>query len=169
MGEIEIRPLTEADVPAFVALRRQGLAAEPMAFGASLEDDVTNRPDDIVRGLARAPEMVTWVAVDDGVLVGCIGVARESKTKMRHKAGVFGTYVDPRARRRGVAQRLVETAIAHARSIGVTHLHLVVSAGTPEPERLYRRMGFVRWGTEPEALLIDGRALDDHHMVLRLG
>jgi GNAT superfamily N-acetyltransferase len=168
MPEIAIRPLVEADVPAYVVLRRQGLAAEPMAFGASLEDDVTNRPDEIVRGLARAPDLVTFVAVQGDALVGCVGVGREGKTKMRHKATVFGTYVDPRVRRQGVAQRLLEAAIAHARGLGVSHLHLVVSAGTPEPERLYVRLGFVRWGIEPAALMIDGRALDDHHMVLRL-
>jgi ribosomal protein S18 acetylase RimI-like enzyme len=168
MADIEIRPLVAADVPAFVALRRRGLAEEPLAFGASLDDDVTNRPDDIVRGLERAPEMVTFGAFDGGALVGLVGVMRESKQKMRHKASVVGTYVDRSARRRGIAQRLLATAIAHARAIGVTHLHLVVSAPTVDAERLYRRAGFERWGTEPEALFVDGRLHDDHHMLLRL-
>jgi ribosomal protein S18 acetylase RimI-like enzyme len=168
MADIEIRPLVAADVPAFVALRRRGLAEEPLAFGASLEDDVTNRPDDIVRGLERAPEMMTFGAFDGGALVGLVGVMREPKQKMRHKASVVGTYVDPSARRRGIAQRLLAAAIAHPRAIGVTHLHLVVSAPMAEAERLYRRAGFERWGTEPEALLVAGRLHDDHHMLLRL-
>lgn len=32
-------------------------------------------------------------------------------------------------------------------------------------QRLYESLGFVRFGTEPRSLCVDGRFYDEHHMV----
>ena len=34
--------------------------------------------------------------------------------------------------------------------------------------RLYERAGFVRWGTQRDALRYEGHVADEHHMALRI-
>ena len=163
-----IRALGPEDAEAYIALRRRGLAEEPLAFSASLGDDATNDLDGIRRRLAQAPEVVTFGAMRGDELVGIVRVVREAQEKLRHKAGIYGMYVAPEARRHGLARLLLQAAIDHARSTGVHVIHLSVSDSTPEARRVYERVGFVRWGTEPDALCFEGRYVDEHHMVLRL-
>ncbi len=55
-------------------------------------------------------------------------------------------WVDPRYRRRGVADVLVKTVIDWARSVRSTKLYLWVTDGNDGAERLYLRNGFVRTG-----------------------
>jgi GNAT superfamily N-acetyltransferase len=61
------------------------------------------------------------------------------------------------ARRRGVAERLMERAEAEARAEGKTLLVLDTVTGDPA-ERLYARLGWTRVGVIPDyALYPDGR------------
>jgi GNAT superfamily N-acetyltransferase len=168
MAEIQIRRLVPEDGPAYIALRRRGLVEQPMAFAASLEDDVTNRPADIGSGLGADSMTVTFGGFDGETLVGCVTLGRERQLKRRHRAWLVGVFVAPEARRRGCARRLLEAAIDHARGLGVSIVALSVSATTTEARRLYEQLGFACWGTEPDALCHDGRLADEHHMVLRL-
>lgn len=163
-----IRALTPADTDAMIALRRRGLADEPFAFAASLDDDFTNDVEAVQRALARWPDAVTFGAFHGAELVGLVGIGRETKRKMHHKASIYGMYVAPEARRHGLARALLQAAIDHARAEGVHVIQLTVAEPAAEARRVYERVGFVRWGTEPDALFIDGRFVDDHHMVLRM-
>jgi hypothetical protein len=45
---------------------------------------------------------------------------------------------------------------------------LGVSAQGEAAMSLYESLGFATWGTEPDALRIDGAAIAQHHMMLRL-
>jgi len=162
------RRLQAADATAFVALRRVALETEPLAFGASAEDDVG-----LVLESARAflgdheGQAVFW-HFDGADLVGAVGLLRASKVKQRHKATIWGMYVHPRARKKGVAQALLDAAIQHARGWGLDQVLLSVSEAAPAAKRLYERAGFRAWGQEPRALLWEGRFVDEHHLVLDL-
>ena len=69
------------------------------------------------------------------------------------------------ARGRGHGAALLAAAIQHARSlVGVSHLHLSVADTPVTARRLYERAGFLIWGTEPAALVVDGSTVDVHHM-----
>src|SRR5215216_5137253 len=108
-----IRPLGPEDADAFIALRRSGLIDTPLAFAASLDDDFTNDRETVRRGLSGAPERVTFGAFLAERLVGVVAIVREPREKMRHKAGIYGMYVAPEARRHGLARQLMQTAIDH--------------------------------------------------------
>jgi len=63
----------------------------------------------------------------------------------------------------------VEAAVEFAATLpGVTQVCLCVSERTPVAAGLYRKLGFVTWGVEPDALRIGGEPVADHHMTLRL-
>ena len=77
---------------------------------------------------------------------------------------LWGVYVHPDARRLGAATAVLQAAIAHARTC-VLQLHLSVTT-TGSALGLYRKLGFAIYGTEPRALRVGDRYLDEHLMVL---
>ena len=102
-------------------------------------------------------------------LVGMIGVVRGSRVKQRHRGIIWGMYVAPRARGRGLGRALLEAAIGHARQWpGVEQLHLSVSDTGVAAKHLYETAGFRSWGREPRSLQWNGQYVDDYQMVLDL-
>ena len=164
-----IRPLVGGDAEAFVELRRSALLDSPLSFGASPDDDLAATVESIRRQIPGAPDWVILGAFDGGALVGATGLVRDRHIKASHKVLVWGMYVSPEHRRRGIGAALMESAIRHARSLpGVDWLQLSVSSEAPAARRVYERAGFEEWGREPDALRHGGQSADEHHMALRL-
>ena len=108
-------------------------------------------------------------AFADGELVGMTGLVRDDRRKLRHRACIVAVYVRPAHRGRGVAGRMLDAAIRHARTLdGVEVLYLSTAGGNEPALRAYRSRGFVAWGTEPDALRCDGVAFDEVHLQVRL-
>lgn len=163
-----IRELRDTDADAYAELRRAALREAPLAFTASPADDLASSPDAVREQLRRAPDSVILGAFAPH-LVGAVGLYRDPHLKAAHKAHLWGMYVAPGQRRRGIATALLGAALRHARSLpGVSWVHLGVSAAAPDARRLYERAGFRVWGTEPDALRHEGRAVVEHHMALRI-
>lgn len=166
--EPSLRRLTEDDAAAYVELRARMLADAPFAFGASPGHDFMSSADTVREQIGRGDDSAIYGAFDHG-LVAAIGVYREDRPKTRHKMHVWGAYVVPAHRCRGLGRRLLDEAVEHARAVpGVTILHISVTDAAPAARRLYERAGFETWGSEPDALRHDGRAVTEHHMLLRL-
>jgi ribosomal protein S18 acetylase RimI-like enzyme len=166
---VEIRPLGATDVEAAVALRREALRDAPLAFAASPESDYGSDPEAVRARLAEAPDWLSLGAFDGDRLVGMAHVSRERAPKARHRANLFGMYVTPGHRRRGVAARLLAAAIDHARAQpGLAWLQLGVSETAPGARALYEAAGFVAWGEQPDALRDGGRRVAETHMALDL-
>lgn len=163
-----IRRLHEPDIDPLLALRREALAGEPSAFFSSPTTD-DGPYADLLRTTMRRPSTQAFFGAFDPDLAGMVGVVRAPREKEAHKAGLRGMYVRPAHRGRGLGTALLVAAVDFARSLpGVSHLHLSVSETAVPAVRLYERMGFVAWGTEPAALQVDGVFIAVHHMVLQL-
>ncbi len=166
-----VRSVAPDEAEAWRALRLRGLQECPRAFGGSHEEE-SARPVDLTRArlAAQAPDQaVVLGAYVDGALVGTIGVRREDGLKARHKAAVWGMYVAPEGRGRGIGGALLDAGIACARAMGgVTHMKLGVVVGQHAARALYTSRGFVPWGTEPASLCVDGVLVDDEFMTLAL-
>ena len=164
-----IRQLQPGDAEDFFVLRRRALEDVPLAFASSAGDDLVADVATARELLGRGPESVIFGAFDGETLVGCVGLYRDRHLKMAHKCHLWGLFVVPAARRRGLARRLVDATVAHARTLpGVSWVHLSVSSAAEGARRLYEVVGFRVWGTEPDALRDDGRSVVEHHMALRL-
>lgn len=163
-----VRTLTTDDVGAFVALRREALRDSPWAFAASEESDVGVNAELMTQRISE-PGQVIVGAFDGEKLIGIAGMVRNRHGKMAHRAGVWGVYVTPSARGRGVAEAILRHVIIVARTWpGLDSVSLQVSAGADSAKRLYQRLGFRQWGVEPAALMLDGKAFDEAHMLLTL-
>jgi RimJ/RimL family protein N-acetyltransferase len=155
----------------FWRLRLRALQDAPEAFSSSYEETVqTPLPDLVEQQRARiSTENVVFLAQEDSEFVGITGLYRETRLKTKHKGHIWGVYVLPEWRGRGIARVLMQRAIAYARGwAGLQLLHLSVTAGNTAALRLYESLGFVTWGTQPKALYVDGVYFDEHHMALHL-
>jgi RimJ/RimL family protein N-acetyltransferase len=163
-----IRLLREEDADAYAELRRQALLDTPLAFASSPDDDLISDPEAMREQLRRAPESIIVGAFHDH-LVGIVGLYRDQHRKCSHKAHLWGMYVTPAHRHRGLASELLRAVLQHAEAMpGVSWVHLSVSSAAPEAQKLYESAGFRPWGTEPDALRHDGRAVSELHMALHL-
>ncbi len=99
-------------------------------------------------------------AFSDGQVVGTVQVILAVPPNQPHRGEIAKLLVHRSARRRGVAQLLMEHAEAEARAAGKTLLNLDTVTGDPA-ERLYTRLGWRRVGVIPGyALYPDGRVCD---------
>lgn len=156
MTRVEIRPLGPGDAAAFRALRLCGLQECPEAFGSTYEEDARLPLDVVAERLKAAPPPAARVvlgAFEGDRLIGIVGCVQEAKVKARHKAVVWGMYVSPEARGRGVGRRLLERVIAEARGwAGVERLTLTVVERAHAARELYLAAGFQAFGREPDGL-----------------
>ena len=99
-------------------------------------------------------------AFAEGRLVGTVQVILALPPNQPHRAEIAKLLVHRSARKRGIAQMLMEHAEAEARAEGKTLLVLDTVTGA-DAERLYARLGWTRVGVIPGyALYPDGRPCD---------
>ncbi|MEQ8766195.1 MAG: N-acetyltransferase [Planctomycetota bacterium] len=162
-----VRELTPDDAEAFYRIRHEGLRDTPMAFAASPEDDRASSVEATRELLDAGPS--TIFGAFDPELVGVVGAVRNHHLKMAHKLHVWGVYVSPAGRGRGIGEALLRAVIAYAEEVpGIDWLQLSVSSTTPAAKRLYERVGFEVWGIEPDALRYAGESGDELHMARRV-
>jgi len=96
----------------------------------------------------------------NGDVVGTVQVVLALPPNQPHRAEIAKLLVRRSARRRGIAELLMEHAEAEARVEGKTLLVLDTVTGD-DAERLYERLGWTRVGVIPGyALYPDGRPCD---------
>jgi ribosomal protein S18 acetylase RimI-like enzyme len=84
----------------------------------------------------------TWVAIDDGLVVGFVNVVFDEAER---SGEIYMIAVDPAAQRRGIASALTELALHEMRLRGLT-LAIVATGGDPghAPARAtYTKAGFI--------------------------
>jgi GNAT superfamily N-acetyltransferase len=168
-AEANPRRLRPDDSEILMALRREALETDPLAFSASAADDRGLDVGFVRAALAAEQEQAVFGYFDGARLAGMVGVVRAAKAKQRHSADVWGMYVTPSARGKGAGRALLTAAIAYARRWrGVEQVHLSVSDSAAVARHLYEATGFRPWGHLPRALAWEGRFVGETHFVLVL-
>jgi ribosomal protein S18 acetylase RimI-like enzyme len=166
---MNIRLLTPADAAVFQRLRLAALLETPESFAASHAEEKDTPLDEVARRLASRPGHGVLGAFDGEALVGMVGLGSEARAKFAHKGIVWGMYVAPAARGRGLARELMLALVALARAgTGFAKLDLVADAQNAAAIALYESLGFVVWGHELDAVRVDGQPRADLHMALSL-
>src|SRR5215470_18567999 len=166
---MEVRFLTPDDAAEWLRLRVEALERNPEAFSASLEEYRSLNLEDVKKRLWSDEDAFVVGGFQDSRLIGMAGFYREKGPKSRHKGRVWGVYVTPEARSAGMGRRVMQALLRRINSIdGLDQVLLSVAATQMPAIRLYRSLGFESFGTEPRALRIGERYIDEQHMVLRL-
>jgi len=159
---VEIRHLNPADAGAFQTLRLSALRECPTTFASSYEEEREIPMLTVAERLAVRADRCVIGAFEGADLVGNVGLRREEKLKLAHKAFIWGMYVAPAFRRHGVGGRLLGQALAQAASMpGVRQINLGVNAANAPAIALYEALGFEPFGLERGFMLIDGVPHDE--------
>lgn len=138
---VRVERVGPADWARWQAVRLRALAEAPAAFSSSRAREAGFGEHDWRQRMAGGTRLV---AVLDGADVGLAGVHLADGPD---EPQVFGMWVDPAWRGRGVGGRLVAALLDWARADGHAHVRLWVVADNDPARALYQRAGFVN---EPE-------------------
>ncbi|WP_432993863.1 GNAT family N-acetyltransferase [Dactylosporangium sp. CA-233914] len=135
-----VRRLGPDDWETWRDVRLAALADAPRAFGSSLEREQTYTDADW-RARLEPSRGLKATAVDVGA-VGVVGVWMPED----RPAELFGMWVHPSHRGRGVGDLLITEALAWTRSAGLSRLDLWVVGDNAAAQKLYLRNGFTMTG-----------------------
>jgi GNAT superfamily N-acetyltransferase len=146
---VVIRRLAEGDGDLLREVPLRALADAPFAFSSRLERE-REYGSEFWAGRVAESELgvsgVVFVAVDGlrslGMAGGLFGAGQ------REFATLWGVWVDPNERRRGLGRELVEAVAGWARDSGAQDLRLALTDCEPSKPAasLYRGLGFVETG-----------------------
>ena len=137
-------------------LRLAALRSDPGAFGSSFERE-------------EAYEPLHWEMLAGGpgaVFVGGDWDGMAGVYLQQQEPRLWGMWVAPSARGRGLGRALAEAVTGWARDRSFARLRLGVTAAAPEAARLYERLGFAATGTVTP--LPSDQSLCEHELALEL-
>lgn len=167
-----IERITADRFPVWWAIRLRALRDHPDAFGQPIDEAMrlsAAEAMDQFRTRWDSGDNRTFGAFDrGGAPLGMTGVVREIRPRNRHRMSIWGVYVVPEARGRGISSALLDRALAHVRNTpGVLQVHITAASHNTVAIRAYERAGFIRVGRLPRVdLFPDGTTIDDDLMVL---
>ena len=165
-----VRVLGPPDAAAFRAQRIRALREHPDAFGRAPEEvDSVEVWTERLRGYGLSDLDFLLGAFDTDSLVGAVGCHRDHGAKQRHIAYVWGMYVAPEQRGRGLGRRLLLAALERIRTWpDVEQVWLDVTIGNAAARALYASCGFRSIAVKPRVLKVGDHYHDEELMALEL-
>jgi RimJ/RimL family protein N-acetyltransferase len=158
---MSVRVLVGADAREFQRLRLEGLQQCPTAFASHYEEERDTGIEAVATQLEPTEDRVVCGAYFDTSLVGILGMDREGRRNLRHKALLWGMYVTPSFRGKGVWRDLLNLVLRHAEAMpGLRQINLWVNPENESAVALYRSSGFEPVGSERAFLPVDGTPQD---------
>lgn len=159
------RELNLSDFDQFVALRKEALVSYPESFSASEQEEVTSRKDFFETALQHSLHFI-FGAFEGEKLLGMAIFLREKKFKIRHKGEIVSTYVKQEYHGQRIGLNLMKHVLEKAfQQPGLQQINLVVNSQRPSAIALYKKLGFVQYGLEINAICVEGKMYDAIHMV----
>ncbi|MEP7015445.1 MAG: N-acetyltransferase family protein [Verrucomicrobiota bacterium] len=156
-AKIKIRDAVDVDLPAIIDIYNAAIATRIST--AQLEPVTIEKRHGWLR--EHTPDRHPfWVAETDGRVAGWLTFKTFLPRSAYRGTAELSVYVDGKFRRRGIATRLLEQAIAQASSLGIRALVGLVFAHNEPSLRLFEQLGFARWGLLPGIARIDGVSRD---------
>ena len=171
LSHMQLLRLDPSHASDYRALMLNAYAQHPEAFTSSVNERATLPLSWWQARLAPGddPTELVFGCVLGQELAGVAGLAFDRRDKVRHKASLFGMFVRTQHRQMGIGSRLVEHALAYARTrSGVLLVQLTVTQGNHAAQSLYERHGFVSYGREPMAVALESGYVNKLHMWCKL-
>lgn len=170
--EISIRRLTVTDADSYRSLRLRAVEEHPEAFIPYVEEESQRTPQEIADRFEKVWNKANNFilgAFNGSELIGMAGFYQYERQKLQHKGGVWGVYVRNELQGRGIGKLLIQSLVNEVRKLeAVKQIMLSVSANNNGAKRLYDSFGFQVYGTEPRAVCVYGKYIDEEHRVLIL-
>jgi RimJ/RimL family protein N-acetyltransferase len=165
-----IRRLMKGDAPTFWRFRLLALQSEPIGFAESTaEHEALGIAGTEARIEAGNAENFVMGAFEAGQLIGTAGFYREQKEKRRQIGWIWGVFVHPDHRQKGIGRALICSTVEQARAIpGLAAIHITAAITQAAARKMYVGLGFRLVGTVPGALYVDGKYYDEEMLALDL-
>jgi len=167
---MNIRVLHESDAQVYQELRLNSLKNNPEAFGSTYEREVKFSLETVGERLKPTQDKFVLGAFDvSGSLFGKVTFVRENSLKTAHKGNVYGMYVAPKMRGKGLGKSLLLELIRKARDCdSLERINLTVVSTNDSAKKLYMSVGFEVYGVERNALKFNGQYFDEDLMALNI-
>ncbi len=167
--DIHIRRLGIADADRFKGMRVDAAKESPASVKPTPEEELEKSIDDFRKKLGWDSHNFILGAFDGNQLVGIAGLRRERGNKIHHTAILWGIYVIPHYRARGIAKSLVKALLDIAGGIAeITQIKLCVHTRNEPARQLYTSSGFKSYGVERNVVRIGEESFDEELMMMTL-
>jgi len=154
-----IRPAEMRDLAALTRIYNAAIAARCNAYLEPLTE-AERRP---WLAAASHPDTPVFVWEEDGQAAGFCNLSGYRSGRGALSGVVeISYYVEDHFRRRGIARRLVEHALEHARAQGRTEALAILLGGNSPSIALLEALGFETWGRLPAVARFPGGDVRDH-------
>ncbi len=161
--------LTPRDVQAYRSLRLSSILESPGVAWASHAEESMLSLEQMQQRLTATPHQMVFGGFIDGQLVAIGGFKREAMSQVHHRGNIWGLYLSPTLRGKGLGRLMLSDMLAHLRQIPeLVQVTLVVSSDNVAARTMYERLGFLKTGVDHRSVCIDGHYHDEDRMVLLL-
>lgn len=146
MRNLEIISLPTSQWEQYKRLRLEALKNDPQAFSSNYAREAAYPDEKWQKRVADANAgkvSKMYFAKLDGKLVGMVGSYRDDEGLINHKAEIWGVYVDPNYRGKGVAKSLMGKILEELeKDEDINIVKLGVNSDQQNAVRLYESFGF---------------------------
>ena len=165
---ITYRTAGTADAARLLAyLKQVGSETDNLTFGADGIPFTEAQEAELLERMANSPHSRFFLALDGEKIVGNACVDGSANARMCHRRNLAITVLRDYWGR-GIGTGLMERMLAFARETGAELVSLEVRSDNARAKALYRKFGFVSFGTFPKFLKIDGEYYNVDCMTLEL-
>ncbi|MGF1845389.1 GNAT family N-acetyltransferase [Vibrio clamense] len=159
---MEYRKLDASDWEQYKELRLLSLVQSAEAFENSFEDESTLRDEQWISRVTATQSAFIIGAFDGDVLIGVAGFSQALKEKIKHKSYLWGIFVKQEHRGKYIANDLLSKLVQIAfQNTEISQIQLTVASENEVAISLYEKLGFRKYGTEVDALRINGKSYDE--------
>ena len=148
-------------------LKTVGGETDNLTFGSAGIPFTVEQEAALLERIASSEDSRFFLALDGEKIVGNACVDGMRNQRLRHRRNLAITVLRDYWGR-GIGSGLMERMIAFARESGAELLSLEVRSDNERAKALYRKFGFVSFGTFPKFFKIDGAFFDVDCMTLEL-
>jgi ribosomal protein S18 acetylase RimI-like enzyme len=165
---IVVRTIETNDLEAFYKLRMKAITEEPFSFGADISKWKALSLAAVETAVSTPDGSFVLGAYDEETLCGFLCFSIKSPKSCSHKGILWGMYVSPQFRGRGIGSSLLNQLKSICKSRGTVAINLVVFESNKTARSLYLKNGFTQFAVERQACKIDGILLDENWLECRL-
>ena len=170
---MEFRKLVESDWEQYSALRLFSLVHSPKSFENGVDDESTLSNEQWINRVTPSKNAFMVGAFDGANLIGVAGFSQAHKEKTKHKSYLWGVFVKEEYRGKHVATHILNKLVNFAsENLEISQIQLTVGSENIAAISLYRKIGFNAYGTEIDAIRVNGKSYDEALMVyamIRMG
>jgi predicted GNAT family acetyltransferase len=162
--EEKIEILKPEDWKEYKDIRLLGLKTEPLAYGASYEQEV-NLPDEEWQKRLKDPQRNIYVARVEGRAVATAGARFEVAKNVEHLATIVYVFTHPEFRRKGIATMLMTKILDDLHKNNKTiKVRLSVNEVEVAARSMYKKLGFKEIALMEKEMKVGGKYHNQYHM-----